>query len=279
MNLDLDSFIVIPLLAALGYEHVPLWGNALLAIWLWALGGNLGSFMNVVVYRVPLGRSVVHPGSRCPNCKTAIQWYDNIPVISWVLLRARCRHCKITISSRYPCVEALVAAVVLVVGFLSPVALGRNLPEPMTPVPMQFETVWLWLLFAFHVLLLCTLICAALIRYDRMLPPWRLFVPAAVVGCIAPMLPPIALWSGLRPYLFLRLPNSRRLQSLSGIPFPGRQLDLPWGSSLRRRQSADNAGRLNLRKCRLSPYVGCFWGGKLFALSLVIPAPHTWRPE
>ncbi|HJN07958.1 MAG TPA: prepilin peptidase [Pirellulaceae bacterium] len=202
MNLDLDSFIVIPLLAALGYEHVPLWGNALLAIWLWALGGNLGSFMNVVVYRVPLGRSVVHPGSRCPNCKTAIQWYDNIPVISWVLLRARCRHCKITISSRYPCVEALVAAVVLVVGFLSPVALGRNLPEPMTPVPMQFETVWLWLLFAFHVLLLCTLICAALIRYDRMLPPWRLFVPAAVVGCIAPMLPPIALWSGLRPVSF-----------------------------------------------------------------------------
>ncbi|MDP6717392.1 MAG: prepilin peptidase, partial [Pirellulaceae bacterium] len=202
MNLDLNSFIAIPLLATLGYEHVPPWGNALLALWLWALGGNLGSFMNVVVYRVPLGRSVVHPGSRCPNCKTAIQWYDNIPVISWVLLRARCRHCKITISSRYPCVEALVAAVVLVVGFLSPVALGRNLPEPMTPVPMQFETVWLWLLFAFHVLLLCTLICAALIRYDRMLPPWRLFVPAAVVGCIAPMLPPIALWSGLRPVSF-----------------------------------------------------------------------------
>ena len=202
MDLDLNSLIAIPHLAVLGYEHVPLWGNGLLALWLWALGGNLGSFMNVVVYRVPLGRSIVHPGSRCPNCNSAIRWYDNIPVISWALLRARCRYCKITISSRYPCVEALMATVVLVVGFLSPVALGRNLPEPMTPVPIQFETWWLWLLFAFHLLLLCTLICAALIRYDRMLPPWRLFVPAALIGCIAPVLPPIGLWSGLRPVSF-----------------------------------------------------------------------------
>jgi uncharacterized protein (TIGR00730 family) len=205
MDLDLNSFIAIPLLAMLGYELVPWWGNALLALWLWALGGNLGSFMNVVVYRMPLGRSIVHPGSRCPNCNNAIQWYDNIPVISWTLLRARCRYCKITISSRYPCVEALVAMVVLAVGFLSPVALGQNLPRLMTPVPFEYETTWLWLLFAFHILLLCTLICAALIRYDRMLPPWRLFLPAVVIGCLAPVLPPIALWSGLRPVSFFAL--------------------------------------------------------------------------
>lgn len=192
----------IPLLAVLGYEHVPWWGNALLAIWLWALGANLGSFMNVVVYRVPLGRSVVHPGSRCPSCGNAIQWYDNIPVISWTLLRARCRCCRIPISSRYPCVEALVAAMVLALGFLSPVALGRNLPVLSNLVPPQLETQWLWLLFGFHVLLLCTLICAALIRYDRMVPPWRLFLPAAIVGVVLPVLPPIGLWSALRPVPF-----------------------------------------------------------------------------
>jgi len=160
---------------------------------------------------VPLGRSIVHPGSRCPNCNNAIHWYDNIPLLSWTLLRARCRYCKITISTRYPCVEALVAVVVLTIGFLSPVALGQNLPEMMTPVPFQFETAWLWLLFAFHVLLLCTLICAALIRYDRLLPPWRLFLPAAVIGCIAPVLPPSALWSGLRPVSFFVLADQSAL--------------------------------------------------------------------
>jgi uncharacterized protein (TIGR00730 family) len=200
---------------------VPWWGNTLLALWLWALGGNLGSFMNVVVYRVPLGRSIVHPGSRCPTCNNAIQWYDNIPVISWTLLRARCRYCKITISSRYPCIEALVAVVVLVLGFLSPVALGRNLPEQLLPVSFQYETAWLWLLFAFHLLLLCTLICAALIRYDRVRPPWRLFLPAAAVGCIAPVLPPIALWSSLRPISFFAFDQSAMTvaiwDSISGL--------------------------------------------------------------
>ncbi len=205
MDLEFISFLATPFVATLGYEHVPWWGNELLALWLWALGANLGSFMNVVVYRVPLGRSVVHPGSRCPNCCNAIQWYDNIPVVSWTLLRARCRYCKITISSRYPCVEALVALVVLVVGFFGPVSLGQNLPALTHPVPLQFETVWLWSLFAFHILLLCTLICAALIRYDRLTPPWRLFGPAAVVGCLAPALPPNDLWSGLRPVPFFAL--------------------------------------------------------------------------
>lgn len=66
-----------------------------------------GSFANVVILRLPKGESVVHPRSRCPGCSKPIAWYDNIPVISWVILRGKCRGCGIKISARYPLVELL----------------------------------------------------------------------------------------------------------------------------------------------------------------------------
>lgn len=69
------------------------------------LGLLFGSFANVVVWRVPRGESVMHPGSHCPACETAIRWHDNIPVLSWLLLRARCRSCGARIPVRYPAVE------------------------------------------------------------------------------------------------------------------------------------------------------------------------------
>jgi leader peptidase (prepilin peptidase) / N-methyltransferase len=70
------------------------------------LGLIFGSFLNVVVYRLPRGESVVHPGSRCPACRHDIRWVDNIPVLSFLLLRGRCRDCRQPISPRYPLVEA-----------------------------------------------------------------------------------------------------------------------------------------------------------------------------
>src|SRR5438270_11764855 len=69
----------------------------------------VGSFLNVVVARVPIGRSVVHPPSACMSCGTPIAWYDNVPVLSWLLLRGRCRSCGTSISWRYPAVELLTA--------------------------------------------------------------------------------------------------------------------------------------------------------------------------
>lgn len=68
-------------------------------------GAFIGSFLNVVVYRVPLGRSVVRPGSACGACGHEIRWYDNIPLVSWLVLRGRCRDCGSRISARYPLVE------------------------------------------------------------------------------------------------------------------------------------------------------------------------------
>jgi leader peptidase (prepilin peptidase)/N-methyltransferase len=79
----------------------------LAAAWATLVGAVVGSFLNVVIARVPRGESVVSPRSRCPRCGAAIAWYDNIPVLSWVLLRARCRACGAPISWRYPLVEAL----------------------------------------------------------------------------------------------------------------------------------------------------------------------------
>ena len=69
------------------------------------LGLLFGSFLNVCISRLPKGESVVHPRSKCPECGASIRWYDNIPLISWVLLRGRCRDCKEPISWRYPLVE------------------------------------------------------------------------------------------------------------------------------------------------------------------------------
>ncbi len=73
-------------------------------------GLAIGSFLNVVIYRVPRKESVVSPPSACPSCQTPISARDNIPVISWVLLRGRCRHCQAPISWQYPAVELATAA-------------------------------------------------------------------------------------------------------------------------------------------------------------------------
>jgi leader peptidase (prepilin peptidase) / N-methyltransferase len=85
------------------------------------LGAVVGSFLNVVIHRLPRGESLATPGSRCPGCGTPIAPYDNVPVVSWLLLRGRCRRCGAPISPRYPVVELLTAAafaaVVAVRGF------------------------------------------------------------------------------------------------------------------------------------------------------------------
>jgi leader peptidase (prepilin peptidase) / N-methyltransferase len=82
-----------------------------LGLWLGAcafvLGLVVGSFLNVVIARVPAGESIVRPGSRCPRCGHALAWFENVPVVSWLFLRAHCRVCRAPISVRYPAVELL----------------------------------------------------------------------------------------------------------------------------------------------------------------------------
>ena len=77
------------------------------------LGLLVGSFLNVVIYRLPRGESVIHPGSHCPHCQAAIRPWENVPVLSYLWLRGRCRQCSVRISARYPAIEFLTGCVFL----------------------------------------------------------------------------------------------------------------------------------------------------------------------
>ncbi len=88
-----------------------------------ALGASIGSFINVVVYRLPAKLSILWPPSRCPHCLNQLKAYDNVPVLGWLRLRGRCRYCKSKISVRYPVVEALTGIVFLLVFFIFKVSI------------------------------------------------------------------------------------------------------------------------------------------------------------
>ncbi|MBK8248635.1 MAG: prepilin peptidase [Gemmatimonadetes bacterium] len=85
--------------------------EALFVAWAGVVGACVGSFLNVCIGRWPHDQSVVTPRSRCPRCERAIAWYDNIPIVSWLVLRAKCRGCGLPISAQYPLVELVVAVV------------------------------------------------------------------------------------------------------------------------------------------------------------------------
>lgn len=78
-------------------------------VWFFAIGASVGSLINVLVYRLPLGLSVVTPPSRCPSCETRLTWRENIPIFGWIFLGGRCRFCRSKISAEYPAVELFVA--------------------------------------------------------------------------------------------------------------------------------------------------------------------------
>lgn len=120
---------------------MPAADNLLMGVVLAGVGGLvIGSFLNVVAYRLPRHESLVSPGSRCPGCHTPIKPYDNLPVLGWLLLHGRCRSCQEPISARYPLVEALTAAlavsVVVVRHGAHDVALGLGLVVVLVPVAL-----------------------------------------------------------------------------------------------------------------------------------------------
>ena len=90
--------------------------EVLKAVFLLAFGLAIGSFLNVVIYRVPRDLSVVSPASACPVCKHEVRGFDNVPVLSWIVLRGKCRDCRTPISIRYPAIELLTGLLFLAVG-------------------------------------------------------------------------------------------------------------------------------------------------------------------
>jgi len=104
------------------------------------MGTLFGSFLNVVIHRVPLKKSVVFPNSACPKCENKIKPYDNIPILSWLFLRGKCRNCKNPISARYPAVEFLVGVIFLITFW----QIGLS---AFLPIAMIFVTVVISLVF------------------------------------------------------------------------------------------------------------------------------------
>lgn len=179
------------------------------SFWLWTVvvlwGAVWGSFANVVIARVPHGRSVVLPASHCPSCETPLAWYDNIPVLSWLWLRGRCRSCRVAISAQYPLVElggvasSLMAAVLAGGG----VSLWRLAETP--PV----EVLSAWMLLSYFLLLLLIL---SVIDLRHLLLPHRLTGMLALLALIYAIagpyggdwrgsVPQVTVWSAVTGFL------------------------------------------------------------------------------
>jgi leader peptidase (prepilin peptidase)/N-methyltransferase len=119
--------------------------HAVLEVALWLLGLCVGSFLNVVVYRLPIGLSIAKPRwSFCPCCRATIAWYDNIPLLSWLVLGGRCRHCRSPISVQYPLVEGLTGlAFVLVYHLLFVAPAGGETRAAVLPADLPLLLTWL----------------------------------------------------------------------------------------------------------------------------------------
>jgi leader peptidase (prepilin peptidase)/N-methyltransferase len=216
----------------------PLWllemmGPVLLLAWLFALGASVGSFLNVAVYRLPAGLSLVHPSSHCPRCLAPIRLRDNIPVFGWLLLRGRCRDCRLPISRRYPAVEFFVGCMFVGLAvaelYLTPPLKAAALAGAIRP-PLDPREIPFWLAYAMHALLLTTLVGAALIESDGRRIPRRLFFPTLLVGFALPLL-----WPELR--LLPALPGAELtdwraavVDGLAGLTFGALLGALAWAS-------------------------------------------------
>ena len=130
------------------------------------VGAVIGSFLNVVIHRLPRGESLARPRSRCPQCGTQLAGYDNVPVVSWLVLRGRCRHCGAAISPRYPVVELLTAVV-----FAAVVAVRGFDDDLLLELPF-----------------VACLIALAGIDLDHKLLPNKIVYPMAAWGLIASLL-------------------------------------------------------------------------------------------
>lgn len=149
-----------------------------------ALGAVVGSFLNVVIYRVPEGLSVVHPPSRCPVCETRIRWFDNIPIISWaLLLRGKCRDCDTPIPARYAVVEALTG--VLTAALWYKVAHGAF---ESTVAFEQTAPINYLLPFGLYFIFVCLLIVITFVDLDHTIIPHQFTLPGMVIGVATPLL-------------------------------------------------------------------------------------------
>lgn len=174
--------------------------EAMSALWFIALGATIGSFLNVVVYRLPRGESVMFRRSHCPKCGTNIKGRDNVPIFGWLMLSGHCRSCHASISARYPIVELTSAIIFLMLFFVELISGGINIPirEPNSyrgVVWILLYTKWDLLgLYLYHCLGLSILLTYALIDFDRQ----RVGLSAKVATAIM-LIAPTLVWPHFHP--------------------------------------------------------------------------------
>ena len=136
------------------------------------LGAIIGSFLNVCIYRIPAGVSIVTPRSRCPQCETFIRWYHNIPILSWLLLKGKCAYCGVAVPIRYLLVEALT-------GTLFALFFYRFAFHPVTPVVL---------------LLVAVLVVISFIDLDHQIIPDVISLPGIPIGFLCSFFVPWVSW-------------------------------------------------------------------------------------
>lgn len=220
------------------------------------LGSVLGSFYNVVIYRLPLGQSIVRPASRCPACGHAIAAYDNIPLVSYLLLGGRCRSCKSSISLRYPLVEGTS-------GLLALLLFRRYGLHPQLPIEFIFCSL---------------LLIITMIDIDTFLIPDVLSLPGILLGLAFSFLTTRHLLSDhLPPFLWWETP----VGSLLGIVLGGGIFYLiATGYAFLRHKEGLGGGDI-----KLLGMIGAFtgWKGVVFTIlassvsGMIIALPLMWK--
>ncbi|MCK5113961.1 MAG: prepilin peptidase [Phycisphaerae bacterium] len=144
-------------------------------IFVFLFGACIGSFLNVVIWRLPRGESLAFPGSHCPSCGRAIRWYDNVPILSWCILRGKCRFCGVQISPRYLIVEAVTGLLMVGLWVCYYIMHVRN------GITIFSST---WPTFIAHAILICGLLACSLIDIETFTVPLGICWFVALVGIV-----------------------------------------------------------------------------------------------
>lgn len=159
---------------------------SLLLFFIFVLGAIIGSLLNVCIYRIPFEKSILWPGSRCGSCLQPIRWYDNIPLVSYWLLRGRCRTCGVSFSIRYWLIELLTAGALAGLFYLEIIENIHGfevLKNQQNMIAWRFFPDWqAWFVWGPHALLVCFLMVASVIDLDHREIPLGITIPGTVLG-------------------------------------------------------------------------------------------------
>ena len=154
------------------------------------IGACVGSFLNVVIYRLPEGKSVVSPPSSCPKCGHGLAWYDNVPILGWIWLKGKCRYCSNPISIQYPIIEAVCALLIVALYFVYYMTSMR--PDFAAP-----GLIGTWMVFIGHGVLISGLLAATIIDARLFIIPlgipWTVILVAAILLPISVVVNPDAI--------------------------------------------------------------------------------------